>query len=157
MIDDAPGIGALNSVKGKTLRGRWKTTCASKSGRTLHYDPSNKETAMTAPCCSLRVLIVMVALVALPAPRAVGQDTSRLTFKARVSDLWLQDGSRAKNKRRDDCVEVVLPGRLDSPPLVIPLIERLAADWRTPERALASIRSANTVGQKEWLVENFTA
>ena len=112
---------------------------------------------MTAPCCSLRVLIVMVALVALPAPRAVGQDTSRLTFNARVSDLCLQDGSRAKNKHRDDCVEVALPGRLDSQPLAIPLIERKAADWSTPERALASIRSANTVGQKEWLVENFTA
>ena len=107
------------------------------------------------PGRGLSVLIAAVIVVAVPAPAAVGQDTGRLTFRAPVSELWLQASSYARNKRPGDCVEVVLPGRLDQPPLPVALTGRQAANWTTPEAAMASIRSANTAGDRDWILENF--
>src|SRR5437899_2288155 len=103
----------------------------------------------------LRALIAVLVMATLPIPLAAGQDAGRLIFRAQVSELWLQTGSYAKTRRPADCVEVTLPGRLTRPPLPVVLIERRAADWSTPERTLASIRSANTAGDREWILENF--
>ena len=103
----------------------------------------------------LRALIAVLVMATLPIPLAAGQDTGRLIFRAEVSKLWLQTGSYAKTRRPGDCVEVTLPGRPTRPPLPVALIERRAADWSAPERALASIRSANTAGDREWILQNF--
>jgi len=103
----------------------------------------------------LRELMAIVVMATLPVPLAAGQDTGRLIFRAGVLELWLQENVYAKNKRPGDCVEVALPGRLNQPPLPVVLIERRAADWSAPERALASIRSANTAGDREWILQNF--
>jgi len=104
----------------------------------------------------LRALIALLVVATLPIPLAAGQDARRLIFRAEVSELWLRaSSSYAKDRRPGDCVEVALPGRLNRPPLPVVLIERRAADWSAPERALASIRSANTAGDREWILQNF--
>jgi len=66
-------------------------------------------------------------------------------------------GSYARNKGPGDCVEVELPGRLNQSPVSVGLVERSAADRSTPERALESVRSANTAGDRGWILENFVA
>jgi uncharacterized protein YqeY len=104
----------------------------------------------------LAFLIATLTMSASIVPAALGQDKNGLTFKANVSDLRLKNNSRAKNRRQGDCVRVTLPGRLDKPPVPVALIERKAAAWTTPEDAVASIRSANTSGEKEWILENFS-
>jgi hypothetical protein len=83
------------------------------------------------------------------------QETGRLTFRALVSELGRQTGSFAKNKRPEDSVAVTLPGRLFDPPHSVAMIERSQADGSTPERVIASIRSANAAGDPEWIVQNF--
>src|SRR2546427_6486284 len=105
---------------------------------------------------TLRVLIALAGMALLPVSAARAQGPGRLTFRARVSELGLQTGSYAKSKRPDDCAEVALPGRLNQPPLSVALVDRKAADWSTPERAMASIRSANTAGDAAWILENFS-
>jgi len=107
----------------------------------------------------LRVGALIAALVValLPRASALGQDAGRLRFRARVSELLLQTSSYAKSKGPGDCVEVELPGRLNRPPVSVGLIERSVADWSTPERALESVRSANTAGDRGWILENFIA
>jgi len=99
----------------------------------------------------LRLAGVLAALL-LP---VFAQDAGRLTFRVLVSDLGRQTGSFAKNKRPEDLAIVTLPGRLFDPPHSISLIERSRADWSTPESVIASIRSANTAGDPEWIVQNF--
>lgn len=98
-----------------------------------------------------RLASVMVMLLL----RLYAQDAARLTFRSLVSELGRQTGSFAKNKRPDDSVSVTLPGRLFDPPHAVALIGRSQAGWSTPDRVIASIRSANTVGDPEWIVQNF--
>ena len=97
----------------------------------------------------------LACVVAMLFPPLYAQDAARLTFGALVSELGRQTGSFAKNKRPEDSVSVTLPGRLFDPPHAVALIERSQADWSTPERVIASIRSANTAGDPEWIVQNF--
>jgi len=99
----------------------------------------------------LRLASVMAVLL-LPL-RA--QDSGRLTFRVLVSELGRQTSSFAKNKRPEDVAGVTLPGSLFDPPHGVALIERSQADWSAPERVIASIRSANTAGDPEWIVQNF--
>jgi hypothetical protein len=87
--------------------------------------------------------------------RSAGQENARLTFQAKVSDLLLQTGSYARNKRPDDTVQVILPGHLVAPPRAVPLTQRADAKWTTPEFVVDSIRSASTAGIAAWIVENF--
>ncbi len=54
-------------------------------------------------------------------------------------------------------VRVTLTGRLFTPPREAPLVARNQVDRSTPERAYASMRSANTVNDHSWIVENFVA
>ncbi|HYL34682.1 MAG TPA: hypothetical protein VEV17_02075 [Bryobacteraceae bacterium] len=96
---------------------------------------------------------LMVAAVVLQ-PGA-GQESSRLTFEAKVSDLGLQTGSFARNKKPDDIVQVTLPGHKIAPPRAVPLIRRADAKWASPESCVDSIRSANTAGDAAWILENF--
>ena len=103
----------------------------------------------------LGAFVAVLVLVFLPMPLAMGQDAGRLLFRARVSDLWLQTSSYAKNRHPDACLEVALSGRLHHPPVSVGLIERSAADWSTAERAMESIRSANAAGDRGWLIDNF--
>jgi hypothetical protein len=93
-----------------------------------------------------------MAMLLLP---LCAQDRGRLTFQALVSELGRQTGSFAKNKPPEEAVSVTLPGRLFDPPHAVALIKRSQADWSTPERVIASIRSANTAGDPEWIVQNF--
>ena len=93
--------------------------------------------------------------MAMLLPSLCAQDAGRLTFRVHVSELGRQTGSFAKNKRPEDLAGVTLPGRLFNPPHPIALIERSRADWSTPEQVIASIRSANTAGDPEWIVQNF--
>jgi hypothetical protein len=78
----------------------------------------------------------------------------RVSFEAKVSNLR-QTNSLIKGKGPDDVVEVVLPGRLFTPPVAPKQIQRSEADWSTPENAMASIMSANMAGDVSWIVENF--
>ena len=52
-------------------------------------------------------------------------------------------------------MEVTLPGQLRRPPIPLPLVSRRDADWSTPERAAASVVSANLAGDVSWIAENF--
>jgi hypothetical protein len=97
-------------------------------------------------------LASVMAMLLLP---LCAQNAARLTFRALVSELGRRTGSFAKNKRPQDSASVTLPGRLFDPPHAVALIERSRADWSTPEQVIASIRSANTAGDPEWIVENF--
>ncbi len=98
---------------------------------------------------SRAVLIVVLSASAQPGRIAFGQDAGRVVFRTKVSELWLQTNSLAKDKQPGEFVETSLPGRLIDPPLAVNLIQRAEADWNTPERALASIRSADTAGDPD--------
>jgi len=97
----------------------------------------------------------MLAVGFYPGYFLFAQDAGRLTFRTLVSNLLMQTSPFAKSKPPEDSASVTLPGRLFTPPLVAPLIERPQADRSTPERAFASMRSANTVNDHAWIVENF--
>ena len=92
------------------------------------------------------VLVALVGLTLNLEPNVSCQQAAHLTFRARVSELPLQNNPLARNKRPEDFVEIALPGRLHNPPLLVNLIQKSQADWSTPEDAIASIRSANTAG-----------
>jgi len=100
-------------------------------------------------------LVAVVGLAALGSEWSTGQETIRLTFQAKVSDLLLETGSFARNQRPDDTVQVTLPGHRIAPPRAVPLIRRAEAKWIAPEFVVDSIRSADTVGDAPWIIENF--
>jgi hypothetical protein len=101
------------------------------------------------------VVRVVLGLTLSLSSSLLGQQTPRLTFRAPASQLQQENNSLAKNKSPEDLVEVTLPGRLHNPPLPIHLIQKTQADWSTPESAMASIRSANTAGDSDWILLNF--
>ncbi len=101
-------------------------------------------------------LIAAVCVAALGLDRSASQDSARLTFQAKVSDLLLETGSFARNKRPNDTVRITLPGHRIAPPRGVQLIHRAEAKWTSPEFVVESIRSANTVGDAPWIIENFT-
>jgi hypothetical protein len=86
---------------------------------------------------------------------ACGLLSDRLTFRAKVADVQHRTNSLLKNKQPDDYVEVTLPGKLFNPATPVSLIPRNQADWSTPEHAAASILSANTDGDRSWMIENY--
>ena len=102
-----------------------------------------------------KVAQVLLALVLSLVSYVLCQQIGRLSFRAKVSELLLQNNPLARNKRPDDFVTVTLPGHLRNPPLAVDLIQRTQADWSTPEHAMASIRSANTAADPDWIVLNF--
>jgi hypothetical protein len=78
-------------------------------------------------------------------------------FRAAASALP-KDAEVVKGKGPNDLVEIVLPGRVYTPPLKLePVATRSQADRRTPEQASASDFSAFRAGDPEWLKENFTS
>jgi len=102
-----------------------------------------------------RRLIAAVGLMALGLVRSGGQESGRLIFQAKVSDLLLGAGSLARNKAPNDTVRITLPGHRVLPPRAVPLIRRADAKWDSPEAVVESIRSANTAGDATWILENF--
>jgi hypothetical protein len=63
-----------------------------------------------------------------------------------------------KDKAPDETVEIVLPGRVYTPPLKLePVATRSKANRSTPEQASASDFSAFRAADSGWLKENFTA
>jgi hypothetical protein len=72
-----------------------------------------------------------------------------------ASDVRRASNSLIKGKQPNDSVEITLPGILLNPPQPIPLIPRTQADATTPERAAASIISANSSGDIPWIIENY--
>jgi hypothetical protein len=101
------------------------------------------------------IVVRLAGVIAMLLPCLCAQDAGRLTFSVHVSELGRQTGSFARNKRPEDLAGVTLPGRLFNPPHSTALIERSRADWSTPEQVISSIRSANTAGDPEWIVQNF--
>jgi hypothetical protein len=99
----------------------------------------------------LAIAAILIAALAQFSCRLGGD---RVSFEAKVSNLR-QTNSLAKGKGPDDLVEVVLPGRLFTPPVAPKHVQRSEADWSTPENAMASILSANMEGDVSWIVENF--
>jgi hypothetical protein len=96
----------------------------------------------------------LAILIATLVPFSCRQSPDRVIFQAKVSNLR-QTNTLAKNKRPDDMVEVVVPGRLFTPPVAVKTVQRSEADQGTPEHAIASIISANMAGDVSWIVENF--
>ena len=101
------------------------------------------------------VALWLAGLVLSVAAAVLCQQIGRLTFRAQVSQLPLQNNPLARNKRPEDFVEITLPGLLRNPPLAVELIPKAQADWSTPEHAMASIRSANTAADADWILLNF--
>lgn len=98
----------------------------------------------------MRSAAILIATAALVSCRT----GDRVSFETKVSNLR-QTNSLIKGKGPDDVVEVVLPGRLYTPPVAPKHVQRSEADWSTLENAMASIMSANMAGDVSWIVENF--
>ena len=94
-------------------------------------------------------------LIAVIAALSCGKGAGPLTFEARVSDLRRPGNHLARDKNPDDLIQVRLPGQLIAPPVAVDPVSRDQADWSTPERATASILSANRAGDTSWAVLNF--
>ena len=105
--------------------------------------------------CRLQRVVGALIVAAVVLQPGAGQESSSLTFEANVSDLGLQTGSFARNKKPDDTVQVRLPGHRIAPPRTVLLIRRADAKWASPESCVDSIRSANTAGDAAWILENF--
>ena len=84
---------------------------------------------------------------------SLGRD--QITFRVKVSDIRRAANSLIQNKSPDDSVAITLPGKLLNPSQPIPLIARPQADWSTPDRAAASVISANISGDIPWIIENY--
>jgi hypothetical protein len=99
--------------------------------------------------------------VRAPAPVAAGPESpapaQTVVFRAAASALP-KDAEVVQGKGPNDPVEIVLPGRVYTPPLKLePVQTRSQADRRTPEQASASDFSAFRAGDPEWFKENFTS
>ena len=95
------------------------------------------------------------ALMAAVLLLSCGKNSVQLKFEARAADLRRPGNSLARNKNPDDLVSVELPGQFLTPPPLVSPVTRGEADWSTPERATASIVSANIAGDASWVAENF--
>jgi hypothetical protein len=95
--------------------------------------------------------------IALIVHSSCNSSHDRLTFRAKVSDFRRPSNALVRNKRPDDAVEVTLPGKLLTPAQPIALVSRAQSDYSTPERAAATIVSANTAGDVSWIVDNYLA
>ena len=84
-----------------------------------------------------------------------GAAGDQLTFRAKAVDIQHKSNSLLKGKQADDFVDVTLPGKLFHPAQPVQQVSRTQADWSTPERAAASIFSANSAGDVPWIVENY--
>ena len=98
---------------------------------------------------------VLVLAASAMLQSACGILGDRLSFRAKVADVQHQTNSLVKNKQPDDYVEITLQGKLLNPATAVNLIARNQADWSTPEHAAASILSANTDGDRSWMIENY--
>jgi hypothetical protein len=79
-----------------------------------------------------------------------------VVFRAPASALP-STAELSKGKAPDETVEIVLPGRVYTPPLKLePVATRSEANRSTPEQASASDFSAFRAADGEWLKENFT-
>ncbi|MFZ5877715.1 MAG: hypothetical protein ACOYXU_15120 [Nitrospirota bacterium] len=100
--------------------------------------------------------------VSAPSPAPVSPDTQQtksagsIVFRAPASTLP-NTAEVVKGKAPDEVVEIVLPGRLYTPPLKLePVATRSEANRSTPEQASASDFSAFRAADGEWLKENFS-
>jgi hypothetical protein len=111
--------------------------------------------AMGRHAVVVAALISVISFIGVLAESSCRSTPPRVTFEARVSDLRKPSNSFARNKAPDDLLQLSLPGKLLQPPAPVILVPRSAADWSTPERAVASIISANVAGDVSWMLENF--
>jgi hypothetical protein len=99
--------------------------------------------------------VTLITLLLAASSQWACRSAERITFHARVSDLRRPANSYAAGKHSGDVVEISVPGKLLQPPLVVTPVLRNQADWSTPERAIASIISANSAGDATWMIESF--
>jgi hypothetical protein len=108
----------------------------------------NKRFAMPAS------IAAMLAAAVFAAATARAQEPERLFFRTKIADLWLQDGSIAKGKQPSDFVQIVLPGRLYSPPIKLPPAKK-SSRHDTPLATAAADFSANKADDADWILSGF--
>lgn len=94
-------------------------------------------------------------LLVISAGVAGAEEGPTVAFRAKASVLP-SEASSVQGKAPDEIVEIVLPGRVYTPPIKVkPVATKRDADRRTPEQASASDFSAIRAADPAWLRENF--
>ena len=112
---------------------------------------------------AVRLLLAAALLITLAGCQSEGTSDSiessvyegRLTFRARVGDLGLQNGSYAAGKSPDDVVEVMLAGKRNFVPKPIFPIARAMASRESLTTAATSDFFAFRTDNADWILENF--
>lgn len=99
--------------------------------------------------------LVLIFTTACPNSSARHEYTTELVFRAKVADLSLATNPLAQDKHPDDVIEVVVPGRIFTPPKSVTRIAKDARDRRSPSEASRSDFFANKTDDLEWIVDNF--
>ena len=99
--------------------------------------------------------IILIFTTACPNSSAQREYTTELVFRAKVADLSLPTNPLAQGKQADEVIEVVVPGRIFTPPQLVTRVAKDARVRHSPAQASWSDFSANKSDDLEWIVDNF--
>ena len=82
-------------------------------------------------------------------------ESGLIIFKVKRANLWVKEKSKNK-KNNNEFTEIILPGKLYTPPKELFTIEKKDVDRSNIENTVASVFSANKAGDLSWIIDNFT-